>query len=110
MPETIKVTLAGSDYTITVPLTLGQLEDVNVAVAGIELADPKAEMRRAMEQRREILAVALAPENPSLTAEALKGMRATRAELKAAVDLILEASGLIPSKESVPGEAGAGAA
>lgn len=106
----LTVTLEGKAFHATVPLTLGQLEDLNVAIVLPGSDDPQLEVRKNGERNRGIILAALAPENPDMTDASLKAMRATNAEYTQAINDILDASGLIAKKDAVPGEAPAGTA
>jgi hypothetical protein len=110
MTEKLKVTLAGKDYVATVPFTLGQLQDLRVGVMLPPAADPQEEVRRDYKRGTDIIVTALAPENPDITAEAIKGMRATGAEFNGAVTAILEASGLVTKKDEAKKDGATGEA
>lgn len=110
MADKITVTLAGTDFPITVPLTLGQLEDLEIAVVVPAADDPQEEMRRSQARGTGILLAALAGDNPDLTVEKLKAMRITRKERSEAIATILDVSGLAPKKDAAAGEAQAATA
>jgi len=103
----IEILLEGKPYKFTVPLTLGQLEDLQVGVSLAEDPDPQVEARRSQQRVRSVILAAAAPENPTLTDDSLKAMRLEDGELMAAFDTILSVTGM---KKPKPGEAPAGAA
>lgn len=98
------ITLAGQEYTIA-QLTLGQIEDLQVAVAAQSTGDPQKDVRVGMKRGRDIIAAAIG--NYGVTADSLKAMAISLAEFNAAVSTILEFSGLIRKKDTSPGEAAA---
>lgn len=103
MKETT-ITLAGKTYVIQ-PLTLGQLEDHDVAVSLPDSTDPRENTRRSYVRVREVIASALADGYPEMTAEALKKLRVSRDELMGAYNAVLVHSGLVPKeKDKRPGE------
>jgi soluble P-type ATPase len=102
----LTVTLAGKAYAATVPLTLGQLEDLNVAVMLPSADNPQEEVRQNFKRNIGIILAALAPEHPELTDLAIRNMRSPNAEFTKAVSDILDASGLF-KKAAAPGEAAA---
>jgi hypothetical protein len=95
----ISVTLAGQSYTVP-PLTLGQIEDLSVAVVTPTHDDPQENVRRSFARAIGIIRAALAKDYPELTAEALRALHITRLELNTATDAILSHSGLVPSGEA----------
>jgi hypothetical protein len=101
----LTVTLAGKSYHATVPLTLGQLEDLNVAMVLPGDPDPQKEVRKNAERNREIMLAALLPENPELSHDVLRGMRATNQEYIQAISDIIDASGLVAKRDAAAGEA-----
>jgi len=114
MHKKITIILEEKEFGITVPLTIGQLEDLQVAVALQPLPDPQENVRRDFEQSLGIIMAAATAENPSLTETALRAMRIPPDELNTAVGTILFESGLIRLKDkkdgAAPGEAPAAAA
>ncbi len=115
MPKKITIVLEEKEFGITVPLTIGQLEDLQVATALPALPDPQENVRRDFQQSLGIIMAAVTPENPSLTEAALRAMRIPPEELNTAVSKILHESGLIRERAdkagaTKPGEASAAAA
>jgi hypothetical protein len=95
----ITITLAGQPYTVQ-PLTLGQIEELSIAVVTPTHDDPQENVRRNFARTVGILRAALAQDYPALTPEALRALRITRLELNTATDAILTHSGLVTSGEA----------
>lgn len=105
MADKQTITLEGTDYEIIVPLTLGQLTDLKIAVAQPAASDDIAEnIRQGDKRARGVILAAVSPE-AGLTDEKLLGMRITPQELNTAVNAILVGSGLVLPKAPEPGEA-----
>lgn len=100
--QPITIVLEGKDYSVR-PLTLGQVEDLRIAL--VEPLPDNEQERVRWEYRRNLgtIAAALSSDHPDVTLAALKNMRATRDEVQAAVDKIIELSGL-KRKEDGQGE------
>jgi hypothetical protein len=109
MLETKTISLAGVSYTISSPLTLGQLIDLQVAAVMPPLDDQQENVRRGAERNVAILVAGLKSDYPEINAKALIEMRITRDEFAAAVSAVLDISGLLP-KDQPAGEAQAEAA
>lgn len=106
MPEKrITITLAEQAFEVIVPLTLGQLSDLKVAVALPSAGDYAEDIRRGDKRARDIILAAL-PKDFGITDTVLLGMRVTPTEVKEAVNTILIESGLIVPKDAAdaPGE------
>jgi hypothetical protein len=95
----ITITLAGQPYTVP-QLTLGQIEDLSVAVVTPTHDDPQENVRRNFGRAIGIIRAALAKDYPELTAEAIRLLHITRLELNTATDAILTHSGLVTSGEA----------
>jgi len=108
MTDKLKVTLAGKEWAATTPLTLGQLQDLRIAVVLEPAADAQEETKRDFKRSVDIICGALGQENPEFTPEKMLAMRITPKELNLAVSQILSASGLVTVEQT--GEAGAGEA
>ena len=107
--RTIK--LGETEFTITVPLTLGQLMEANVGMALPASADPLEEARNSYKRTLNVLIAALKPENPNVTVESLMAIRgATLTDFNKAALIAYEESGLITRKDDSSGEAVAEAA
>jgi hypothetical protein len=102
--------LGGQTYTLTVPLTLGQLIEANVGMSLAVSTDPQEEVRRSYKRAVDVLVAALKPEHPDVTAESLMAIRGvTLADFNGAARAALEESGLIARADAQPeGEATAG--
>lgn len=100
MTGTITVALGGRYFAVR-PLTLRQLRDVGVRVAGVAdlPADAAARERRAYDQMVEIVSVALRRDSPDMTEDAIYDMEIGLAELQAAHRAILRHSGLVAAGE-----------
>lgn len=105
MTDKLKITIGGKELQATVPFTIGQLQDLRVAVVLPPAADPAEEVKRDFKRSVDTLVAALQPEHPEITADSLMAMRTTPAELNKAVTDILEASGLVTKKDGAAGEA-----
>ncbi|MGC8518466.1 MAG: hypothetical protein ACP5P4_08040 [Steroidobacteraceae bacterium] len=86
------ITIALGEKLFTVKaLTIGQIEQINDLLT---IAREEGHKRAAT--NREIIAAALAVDNPEVTAETIKGIRVTNVqEVSAAVDEILKFAGWI---------------
>jgi hypothetical protein len=102
--ESLKITLAGKEFSIA-SLTLGQIEDLSIAIVLPDTDDPQENIRRSYSRTLATLTTALRKSFPDMTAQALRDMTITREELSAAYSAVLRHSGLMP-KENAPGEAG----
>jgi len=91
MGKPITITLGGQPYTIQ-PLTVGQLEDITVAILAPDTDDTQKNARLGFERMIEALAAALKEDHPSVTVEAIRKMRITRHELMTAHAQVLEHS------------------
>jgi hypothetical protein len=100
MSGTITVALGGRYFAVR-PLTLRQLRDVGIMVAGAAdlPAEPGARERRAYDQMVEVVSVALRRDSPDMTADAIYDLEIGLAELQAAHRAILRHSGLVASGE-----------
>jgi hypothetical protein len=96
MTDKLTVTLEGKEFQVTVPLTLGQIQDCRIAVVLPTGADPQDEVKREFKRSSDILLAALSPENPEITADKLLSMRISREEFTKAVNDVLDATGLVP--------------
>ncbi len=108
MAEPISITLAGKNYDIK-PLTLGQLRTLAVLQRRPYSDDPGTAEGEAFDSMVGKISAALSTSHPEMTAEKIFAMEITFGELVAANRTILEASGLIVSKDTPAGEAQAGA-
>ncbi|MDB5405676.1 MAG: hypothetical protein JWL84_588 [Rhodospirillales bacterium] len=104
MADSIKITLAGTDYEIR-PLTLGQLRTLGIGLRTPYSEDPAKAEGDAYDRMVANVAAALSRGNPDMTAEAIFESEITLAELNAANRAILEHSGLVVAPK---GEAEAG--
>lgn len=95
------ITLGGEEFEILVPLTIGQLEDLRVAVVFTPPEDPVENVRYSAKRERAILLAAM----PDMTEEKLLATRAFPREMNAAVSAILVGSGLIVPRDPATGEA-----
>lgn len=102
--DSITFTLAGKDYAVTTPLTLGQAIDLRVAVALPDLPDPQENTRRSYMRSVQVIATALMAEHPEVTEETILNSRVTMEEIGDAVAKIFKISGL-ERKEQPKGEA-----
>jgi hypothetical protein len=100
MMATITLALGGRHFAIR-PLTLRQLRDVGIMVAGVAdlPAEAGARERRAYDQMVEIVSVALRRDAPEMTSDAIYDLEIGLAELQAAHRAILRHSGLVASGE-----------
>lgn len=103
MTDKLKVILAGKEYVATAPLTLGQLQDLRIAVVLPPAGDAQEEAKRDLKRSIDIICGALAAENPEFTPDKMLLMRITPKELNLAVSHILTASGLV-TVEKADGE------
>ena len=108
MDDTV-ITLAGKEYPIPTPLTLGQIIDLKIAVVRPTSPDPQEEMRRSYQRSIDIIAAALGGKYPEITTVSLPAMPISDDELTRACNIVLDISGLIPKKDAKSGEAQAGA-
>ena len=104
MKEPAVVTLEGKEFKVQ-QLTLGQIEDLSIAVVLADSPDDQESVKRTFRRTLETLAAALSADYPEMTVDKLRQMRISRDELRAANRTVLEFAGLVPS-----GEAPAGAA
>ena len=108
MTEPTTITLAGQPYTVQ-PLTLGQIEDLSVAVVVPDSEYPADNVRRSFQRSIDAIVVALSVDHPDMTSDALRKMRITRQELRDAYGAVLRLSGLVAAEGDKPGEERAGA-
>jgi hypothetical protein len=101
--QPVTITLEGKDYAVR-PLTLGQVEDLRIALVEALPDNEQEQVRWEYRRNLGVIAAALSTDHPDVTVGTLKNMRATRDEVSAAVDKIIELSGLKP-KEPASGEA-----
>jgi hypothetical protein len=87
----ITITLGERTFTVQ-PLTVGQLEDLTVAIFAPDTGDPQKDARRGFERMIEALAAALSEDHPDVDAAAIRKMQATRHELVTAHAQVLELS------------------
>jgi hypothetical protein len=110
MTDKLTVTLEGKEFQVTVPLTLGQIQDCRVAVVLPQGEDPQEEVKREFKRSSDILIAALSLENPEINADKLRSMRISREEFTLAVNDVLDATGLVPKPKDGAGAQGEAAA
>ena len=108
MTEKRTLILGGNEYPITVPLTLGQVADIQFESNAPTDPDPQEAARKSIQRIAAIIAAAARPEHPELTGDAIIAMRMTYGELQQAFSVVLMAQ-RYGAKEPPPGEAAAGA-
>jgi hypothetical protein len=97
--EPVTITLEGKEYTIR-PLTLGQVEDLRIAVLEPNVpADARENVRATYRRHYGILLAALKADYPETTAASVRGLRLHPGELDDAIVKILNLSGLVPASE-----------
>lgn len=106
MPGPTTITLGGQHFEIQ-PLTLGQIEALDIAITVPDSEDPQERVRRSTGRMVGALAAALSVDHPEMTAEKIKATRMTRKEVLAAYIAVLEHSGLVTAGEAQPPAAGA---
>ena len=107
--EAVEIKLGGKKFKMTVPLTVGQMQDLRIGV--VEATPPNETTEEAVKRDNErqfrVFMIALSPENPDLTLEFLKTMREFPKRQGEAFRAILIKSGLLEEKDAKPGEAAA---
>lgn len=110
MSTTLKFKLGDREFEVR-PLTIGQLEDLDVAVTLEDSTDPQENTRRSFRRMRMAIAAAVEEDYPDVTEDVIKKMRVTRDELLGCYISILQFSGLKRrGKDAKPGEGEAPAA
>jgi len=104
MSETIKIALAGQEYSVR-RLTLRQLRALGIggvaANAKRESENPAIREEAAYDRYVEVIATALSRDNPEMTAEAILEAEVNGiGEVLVAVNAIFEFSGLVPAGEA----------
>lgn len=109
---TREIKLGDKTFTLTLPLTLGQLIDAHVGMALAASTDTQEEVRRSYKRVIDVIIAAAKPDHPDITADQLLAIRGVSIqEFNKAARVALEESGLSPRAEAEPaGEAQAEAA
>lgn len=95
MSDPLKIVLAGKEYEVDAPLTIGEIIRLKVAVSLAETGDSDEDTRRAHMRLVRVLAVALGPKYPEMTEEHILTLRSSNVEYMTAANSILELSGLV---------------
>lgn len=100
----MKITLAGKDYNFDELFYLGQIRKISVILAeDLEPVESAVIKTDAIWDRRlRIIEIALKPVWPGISVEALEATKIQNAELKEAVEKILDHAGLLPKKDTQP--------
>jgi hypothetical protein len=110
MTDIKTITLAGADYDIETPLTIGEIIDLKVAVSLPSTGDDDEDARRNHMRMVRAISAALKPKYPDMSVEKILSIRSTNEEYVTAGNAVLELSGLVPkAKDPTAGEAKAGA-
>lgn len=104
----MQVTLAGKAYDLPEQFNLGQIRRISTLTASALTNEPDpVKLTDLVWQRRlDVVSFALkGPLWPDISPEKLEEMTITNEEISAAYMAIIDHAGLVPKKESAPGEA-----